>query len=81
MKLGRPLKGSTRRNPITIYAPEGTLEKINEFIEQREAETGRSYSRSDFYQEAALALFATYDKDDEAYQNRTRRIEKQSQEE
>lgn len=59
MKLGRPLKGSTKRNPITIYAPEETLKKIEEYIEQREAETGRSYSRSDFYQEAAQLLLDT----------------------
>lgn len=56
MKLGRPLKGSTRRNPITIYAPEETLKRIEKYVEQREAETGKSYSRSDFYQEAAAAL-------------------------
>lgn len=47
--LGRPLKGRTRRVPLTVHAPLDTLEIIDEYVKDQ----GGAYSRSDFYEEAA----------------------------
>ncbi len=52
--LGRPLKGKTRRVPITIHAPTGKLDIIDEYVEKRNNQQEASYSRSDFYNEAAI---------------------------
>jgi metal-responsive CopG/Arc/MetJ family transcriptional regulator len=43
------MKGRTRRVPISVHAPLDTLEAIDEFVQNQ----GGSYSRSDFYEEAA----------------------------
>lgn len=50
---GRPLKGKTRRVPITIHSPIGTLDIIDEYTEERDQQQEGAYSRSDFYNEAA----------------------------
>lgn len=60
MAYGRPMKGRTRRTPITIHAPIGTIALIDEFVADRAAELGKVYSRSDFYNEAAIALLKRY---------------------
>ncbi len=56
MKLGRKLKGESRRVPITIHAPVKILDVIDAHVEKHADETGTVYSRSDFYNEAAIAL-------------------------
>jgi hypothetical protein len=50
--LGRPIKGTTRRIPITVHTPMGDLEKIDEYVEKRKARKEPTYSRSDFFTEA-----------------------------
>ena len=56
MKLGRRLKGESRRVPITIHAPINILNAIDAHVDEHAAEVGSVYSRSDFYNEAANAL-------------------------
>lgn len=51
---GRPLKGKTRRVPITVHAAMGMLEMIEEYVEERNQQQEGAYSRSDFYNEAAV---------------------------
>lgn len=51
---GRPLKGKTRRVPITVHAAMGILETIEEYVEERNQQQEGAYSRSDFYNEAAV---------------------------
>lgn len=69
MAYGRPLKSNTRRVPITIYAPIGTLDIIDQYVETRAKETGTAYSRSDFYNDAATSLLhgLDIDADDSEY--------------
>ncbi|MGN0489308.1 MAG: hypothetical protein ACI4HO_08615 [Ruminococcus sp.] len=54
MAKGRPLKGSSPRKAITIYAAEDTLEKIDAIRAAEEEATGKTVSRSDFYERIAL---------------------------
>ena len=49
---GRPLKGKTRRVPITVHTAIGILDIIDQYVEERNQEE-KAYSRSDFYNEAA----------------------------
>jgi len=56
LKPGRPFKGSSRRVPITIHAPVDLLDVIDEHVEEHATETDTVYSRSDFYNDAAIAL-------------------------
>ena len=53
MPYGRPMKGASRRVPTTVHIPTGTLDIIDNYIDDREknVETGRM-SRSDFINEA-----------------------------
>lgn len=53
--FGRPLKGKSRRIPFTLHAPVGLLDIIDEYTDRRTTESGKPYSRSDFYAEAAVA--------------------------
>lgn len=53
MAYGRPLKGRSRRVPITVHASVGTLDIIDEYVEERKKQQERQYSRSDFWNEAA----------------------------
>ena len=56
MQYGRPMKNKTRRIPITVHIPVGTLGIIDTYV-QREAEArGTVYSRSDFYNDAVEAF-------------------------
>lgn len=55
-KLGRPIKGTARRAPITVHAPLDTVDAIDNYILDHEDELPDSYSRSDFYNDAAIAL-------------------------
>lgn len=52
---GRPLKGKTRRVPITVHSSVGMLDIIDEYVEERDQQQDGAYSRSDFYNEAATA--------------------------
>lgn len=54
MAYGRKLKGATRRVPITVHAPLDRLDQIDCYVEERSREDGKAYSRSDFYEEAAM---------------------------
>lgn len=53
MPYGRPMKGASRRVPTTVHLPTGTLDIIDNYIDDREknVESGRM-SRSDFINEA-----------------------------
>lgn len=54
MAYGRKLKGTSRRVPITVHAPLDRLDQIDSYVEERSREEGKAYSRSDFYEEAAM---------------------------
>lgn len=64
---GRPMKGKSRRVPITIHSSVGLLDIIDELVEKRDQEEAGAYSRSDFFNEAALTYLRQlgYDLDDE----------------
>lgn len=51
---GRKFKGASRRVPITVHAPLDRLDMIDEYVEERRQQDGKAYSRSDFYEEAAI---------------------------
>ena len=51
-KYGRPMKGKTRRTPVTIQVAVGLLDIIDEYVEERDAREIAAYSRSDFFNEA-----------------------------
>ena len=53
MPYGRPMKGASRRVPTTVHLPTGTLDIIDNYIDDHEknVESGRM-SRSDFVNEA-----------------------------
>ena len=61
---GRPMKGKSRRVPITVHSSVGLLDII---VEKRDPEENGAYSRSDFFNEAALAYLKQlgFDLDDE----------------
>lgn len=42
-KPGRPLKGRTRRVPVTVYVPTDLLDAIDDYIEEK-----GGYTRSEF---------------------------------
>lgn len=48
MPYGRPMKGKTRRVPTTVHISTGTLDIIDDYLEER----GGLVSRSDFINEA-----------------------------
>lgn len=49
MPYGRPMKGKYRRVPTTVHIPTGTLDIIDDYIEEH---GGAKMSRSDFINEA-----------------------------
>lgn len=51
--FGRPMKGRTRRVPITVYLASGMLDTIDDYVEKKNQQQEAAYSRSDFYNEAA----------------------------
>jgi len=59
---GRPLKGKTKRAPITVHAAKGMIETIDEYVKERKQQQEGSYSRSDFYNEAAVLLLKSLDR-------------------
>lgn len=48
MPYGRPMKGKYRRVPTTVHIPTGTLDIIDDYVEEQ----GGKLSRSDFIVEA-----------------------------
>lgn len=44
MPYGRPMKGKYRRVPTTVHIPTGTLDIIDDYLEEQ----GGNVSRSDF---------------------------------
>ncbi len=54
MPYGRPLKGKSRRVSVTIHTPVGLLDVIDNYVEERDSQEKRAYTRSDFFGEAAL---------------------------
>ena len=54
--LGRPLKGASRRIPITVHIPVDTLEAVDKYVSEVAESRGEPYSRSDFYADAAVAF-------------------------
>ncbi len=52
MPYGRPMKGKYRRVPATVHIPTGTLDIIDEYLEERNAKDGTKITRSDFIVEA-----------------------------
>lgn len=54
MPYGRPLKGKSRRVSVTIHSPVGLLDIIDNYVEERDSQEKRAYTRSDFFGEAAL---------------------------
>ncbi len=54
MAYGRPMKGKSRRVPITVHSSIGLLDAIDEYVEERDSTQDGAYSRSDFFNEAAL---------------------------
>ena len=56
MALGRPLKGGSRRTPITVHAPYKIIEIVDDYVSGIAEEKGISYTRSDFYNDAVIAM-------------------------
>ena len=50
--LGRPLKGRDRRVQIGVYVAGSVVDAIDAYVEARDIAERRSYSRSDFINEA-----------------------------
>ncbi len=46
------MKGKYRRVPATVHIPTGTLDIIDEYLEERNAKDGTKITRSDFIVEA-----------------------------
>ncbi len=55
MPYGRPMKGKYRRVPTTVHIPTGTLDIIDEYLKERNAQDGTKTTRSDFIVEAIEA--------------------------
>ena len=54
MPYGRPMKGKSRRVSVTVHTPVGLLDIIDNYVEERDSQEKRAYTRSDFFGEAAL---------------------------
>lgn len=48
---GRPLKGKTRRVPITVHTAIGILDIIDQYVEERNQEEKKAYqNRTEIFQ-------------------------------
>ena len=73
---GRPLKGSSRRVPITVHASVKTLDIIDTYVEEQSQQREGQYSRSDFWNEAAT-MYMKYlgiAPDDEKEEKRSKNV-------
>lgn len=70
---GRPMKGKSRRTPITVHSSVGLLDTIDEYVTERDAEEASAYSRSDFFNEAALFYLQHLGREPEAEEVRMER--------
>ena len=50
--LGRPMKGKDRRVQIGVYVSGSVIDAIDAYVEERDIAERRSYSRSDFINDA-----------------------------
>lgn len=75
MAYGRPMKNKTRRVPITVHIPVGMLELIDRYTET----CGTAYSRSDFYNDAAVALLQSKGIQVDDVPERTKNVPKKSE--
>lgn len=81
MAYGRPLKGRSRRVPITIHASVETLDIIDTYVEEQSQQQERQYSRSDFWNEAATMYMKQLGiaPDDEEEEKRSKSVPKKSE--
>lgn len=79
MAYGRPMKNETRRIPVTVHIPLGMLNLIDEYVDQHCTETGTAYSRSDFYNDAAVALLQSKGIQVDDVPERTKSVPKKSE--
>lgn len=71
MAYGRPMKNGTRRVPVTLHIPIGMLETIDDYVADYAQTSGTAYSRSDFYNEAAVASLQSKGIDPEGERNKS----------
>lgn len=71
MAYGRPMKNGTRRVPVTLHIPIGMLETIDDYVVDYAQTSGTAYSRSDFYNEAAVAFLQSKGIDPEGERNKS----------
>ena len=81
MAYGRPLKGRSRRVPITIHASVETLDIIDTYVEEQSQQQERQYSRSDFWNEAATMYMKHLGiaPEDEEKEKRSKSVPKKSE--
>lgn len=71
MAYGRPMKNGTRRVPVTLHIPIGMLEIIDNYVTEYAQTSGTAYSRSDFYNESAVAFLQSKGIDPEGERNKS----------
>ena len=82
MPYGRPLKGKSRRVSVTIHSPVGLLDIIDNYVEERDSQEKRAYTRSDFFGEAALLYLRQLGlspDDEEVLRDRTKSVPEKSE--
>lgn len=82
MPYGRPLKGKSRRVSVTIHTPVGLLDVIDNYVEERDSQETRAYTRSDFFGEAALLYLRQLGLDpdsEEVLRDRTETVPKKTE--
>lgn len=82
MPYGRPLKGKSRRVSVTIHSPVGLLDIIDNYVEERDSQEERAYTRSDFFGEAALLYLRQLGLDpdsEEVLRDRTKSVPEKSE--
>lgn len=79
MAYGRPMKNKTRRVPVTVHIPVGMLELIDSYVDECTETSGTAYSRSDFYNDAAVALLQSKGIQVDDVPERTKSVPKKSE--
>jgi len=79
MTYGRPLKNKTRRVPVTVHIPVGMLELIDNYVAEYAEISETSYSRSDFYNDAAVSLLQSKGIQVDDVPERTKNVPKKSE--
>ena len=80
-RLGRPMKGRSRRVPITVHASVETLDIIDTYVEEQSQQQEGQYSRSDFWNEAATMYMKQLGiaPEDEEKEKRSKSVPKKSE--